>query len=90
MVEGEGIDMGIMTPTFEIIQYTVAELILLNKITGKQYSYFGCPRSAYDKIKSLLANSRNKEAWQALRPYASRGLVDRVKDEVKLEQGELI
>ena len=68
----------------EIIQYTHAEMIVLNRHTGMEYSYFGCPRVAYERIKSLLAADRVKEAWQALKPYADS---DRVKGTLDLQQG---
>ena len=73
-----------MTATFEIIEYTAVEMLLVNKATGKQYTYFGCPRAKYDKIKHLLATSRVIEAWQMLKPYAGR---DRVTDVLNLAQG---
>ena len=57
-------------PDLEIIQYTAAEMILCNHLTGKQYIYFGCPRVTYEKIKSLLANNRHGEAFKMLKPFS--------------------
>ena len=65
-----------MTPTFEIIEYTSAEMILLDKTSGKEYVYFGCPQSAYDNIKHLLATSRVIEAWQMLKPYGDKNRIE--------------